>query len=295
VSARVGSAPDSWGVWFPSDPKQVDWPQFLDEVAQAGYEWIELGPYGYLPTDPARLRPEVDARGLRVAGGTVGGPLQHADALPGIREQALRVADLTAAMGGTTIVLLPGGYRGEGGAVVEPRNLEGDAWKILVDNTNALARAIVDRFPDLTIAFHPHGDSHVETPAQVEAFLADTDPAVIGLCLDTGHYAYRFGDNADLIRRHPTRIPYLHIKTVDGPMRQQANDQDLDFGTAVARGTFVEPPGGVIDFVALTRLLESLHFDGFAIVEQDLYPCAPDVPLPIAARTRRYLRDIGLG
>ncbi len=52
---------------------------------------------------------------------------------------------------------------------------------------------------------------------------------------------------------------------------------------------------GVIDFAALTRLLESLDFDGFAIVEQDLYPCAPDVPLPIATRTRRYLREIGLG
>ena len=52
---RVGSAPDSWGVWFPDDPQQVPWQRFLDEVAEAGYSWIELGPYGYLPTDPAKL------------------------------------------------------------------------------------------------------------------------------------------------------------------------------------------------------------------------------------------------
>src|SRR2546425_12847708 len=50
---RIGSAPDSWGVWFPDDEQQVPWRRFLDEVTEAGYEWIELGPYGYLPTDPA--------------------------------------------------------------------------------------------------------------------------------------------------------------------------------------------------------------------------------------------------
>src|ERR671926_892464 len=67
---RVGSAPDSWGVWFPDDSQQVPWQRFLDEVAEAGYEWIELGPYGYLPTDPARLRDEVGKRNLSVSAGT---------------------------------------------------------------------------------------------------------------------------------------------------------------------------------------------------------------------------------
>lgn len=51
--AMIGSAPDSWGVWFPDDSRQTPWQRFLDEVAAAGYTRIELGPYGYLPTDPA--------------------------------------------------------------------------------------------------------------------------------------------------------------------------------------------------------------------------------------------------
>ena len=61
MNVRIGSAPDSWGVWFPSDPKQTPWERCLDEIAEAGYEWTELGPYGYMPTDPAtaarRARP----------------------------------------------------------------------------------------------------------------------------------------------------------------------------------------------------------------------------------------------
>src|ERR1700683_5541711 len=69
----LGSCPDSWGVWFADDPLQTPWHRFLDEIADVGYEWLELGPYGYLPTDPARLADEVNARGLRVAGGLMDG------------------------------------------------------------------------------------------------------------------------------------------------------------------------------------------------------------------------------
>ena len=66
---RVGSAPDSWGVWFPQDDRQPPWRRFLDEVAEAGYEWVELGPYGYLPTDPEQLRDELGQRGLKLSAG----------------------------------------------------------------------------------------------------------------------------------------------------------------------------------------------------------------------------------
>src|SRR5437762_7978010 len=59
VKLRVGVAPDSWGIWFASDPLQTPWQRYLDEVAEAGYEYTELGPYGYLPTDPATLRGEL--------------------------------------------------------------------------------------------------------------------------------------------------------------------------------------------------------------------------------------------
>ena len=62
----VGSAPDSWGVWFPEDPGQTPYTRFLDEVAASGYTWIELGPFGYLPTDPKKLSDELESRGLKL-------------------------------------------------------------------------------------------------------------------------------------------------------------------------------------------------------------------------------------
>ncbi len=78
---RIGSAPDSWGVWFPDDPQQVPWERFLDEVSEAGYEWIELGPYGYLPTDPPASPTRPAARGLKVSAGTVFTGLHHGPAV----------------------------------------------------------------------------------------------------------------------------------------------------------------------------------------------------------------------
>src|SRR4051794_41923128 len=67
----LGTAPDSWGVWFAQDARQVGWKQYLDEVAAAGYLYTELGPQGFLPQDPAQLREELAARGLTVCGGAV--------------------------------------------------------------------------------------------------------------------------------------------------------------------------------------------------------------------------------
>lgn len=292
----LGTAPDSWGVWFPDDPKQTPWQRFLDEVVEAGYTWIEQGPYGYLPPDPDLIRREVDRRGLKIAGGTFGGALHKPSERAGLEEQVRQVGDQVAALGGEYLVLLPGSYRDEAGAITESPDLDADGWRTLVETTNLLGRQIQDRFGGrITMVFHPHADTHVEYAAQVERFLDDTDPAVVSLCLDTGHYAYRDGDPLDLMRRRPERIPYLHIKTVDAALRERVQQEDLGLPQAVQLGLFKEPDQGMIDFVAFKRVLDEVEFSGYAIVEHDLYPCGFDVPLPIAKRTRAYLTSIGLG
>src|SRR5260370_5115378 len=106
---RLGTCPDSWGVWFADDPLQTPWERFLDEVADVGYEWLELGPYGYLPTDPARLTDELSQRGLRVAGGTMHGHsgLHRTSEWPDIVRATRKVAQLTAAMGPQHVTSFP--------------------------------------------------------------------------------------------------------------------------------------------------------------------------------------------
>jgi inosose dehydratase len=165
-----------------------------------------------------------------------------------------------------------------------------------VESSNRLGRLALERFGGaLKVIFHSHADSHVETAEQVERYIAETDPAAVGICLDTGHYAYRWGDSIDLMQRHHDRIPYLHVKSVHGERLQEAHDRDLSFPQAVQLPVFCEPADGIIDWVRFKRLLDDLNFDGYAIVEHDLYPCEFDVPLPIATRTRAYLKSIDFG
>jgi inosose dehydratase len=286
---RLGSCPDSWGVWFADDPHQTPWHRFLDELAGAGYRWLELGPYGYLPTDPARLREEVGRRGLRVSGQAVFGGLHDAGRWANDLADARQVAELVTAVGGSHVVLLPADT-GPGAPELDPGQ-----WRTLVDRTAELGRILRDEH-GLAAVFHPHADSHVGTQPQVERFLADTDPDDVNLCLDTGHITYYRGDSLELIRRYPDRIGYLHLKQADPAVIEQVEAEGLSFAEAVRRGVMCEPPHGEPDLEALLDAVDR-HLDGerFAIVEQDLYPCDPDDPLPIAIRTCKYVRQLGVG
>ncbi|MEJ3652251.1 TIM barrel protein [Actinomycetes bacterium KLBMP 9759] len=292
---RLGTAPDSWGVWFADDPNQVPWDRFLDEAAAAGYEWIELGPYGYLPTDPERLRDELGRRNLRLSGGTVFTGLHRgADALDQAVEDCRREAELLAALGARHLVLLPEGYTDLDGRITQPVELAAEQWHDLTDGMSTLARTLHQEF-DVELVFHPHADSHVDTQPRVERFLHDTDPEHVALCLDTGHIAYCGGDNLAIIEAFPDRIGYVHLKQVDPVVAARARAEELGFAQAVALGAMVEPPTGVPAMPPLLDALARLDVDLFAIVEQDLYPCEKDVPLPIAARTATYLGGCGLG
>ncbi len=294
----LGSCPDSWGVWFADDPRQPPWQRFLDELAGVGYEWLELGPYGYLPTDPARLSDELDRRRLTVAGGTMHGEsgLHRRGDWPAIEAKTRKVAELTAAVGGRHLVFVPvPGYRDDTtGAYLEPAELTGAEWTTMVRAADELGRIVAGDY-GVALQFHPHADSHVETQDQTERFLADTDPRYVNLCLDTGHLAYRRADSVELIRRYPERIGYVHIKQMDPDVVARAEREDLAFGQAVALGASCEPPAGLPDVPSVVAALSELDTEMFVVVEQDMYPVDFDVPAPIAARTRDYLRTVGVG
>ncbi|GAA3269066.1 sugar phosphate isomerase/epimerase family protein [Streptomyces lavendulae] len=291
---RVGSAPDSWGVWFPEDPLQTPWERFLDEVADAGYEWIELGPYGYLPTDAARLAAETAKRGLRVSAGTVFTGLHHGPAVwEQTWEHVSRIAALTRDTGAEHLVVIPSFWRDDKtGAVLEDRDLTPDQWRELTSQTERLGREVRDRY-GLRIVVHPHADTHIDTPENVARFLDATDPALVSLCLDTGHYAYCGGDSVEAIETFGERIGYLHLKQVDPRVLAEVRAEQLPFGPAVARGVMCEPPSGVPALEPVLAAAQRLGVELFAIVEQDMYPCPPDRPLPIARRTRAHLRSCG--
>src|SRR5829696_4224526 len=215
---------------------------------------------------------------------------------PAIAAKTRKVAELTAAVGGRHLVFVPvPGYRDDTtGAYLEPAELAPDQWATMVRAADELGRIVAEEH-GLRLQFHPHADSHVETEEQTERFLADTDPRYVNLCLDTGHLAYRRADSAGIIRRHPDRVGYVHIKQMDPEGMDRAEKEDLAFGQAVALGASCEPPKGVPDVPSVLAALSGVEAQLFVVVEQDMYPVHFDVPAPVAARTRDYLRGAGVG
>jgi inosose dehydratase len=176
----------------------------------------------------------------------------------------------------------------------EGAELDPEQWQNLVSGTNELARVIKQEY-GVDLVFHPHVDTHVDTQERIERFLTDTDPQYVNLCLDTGHIAYCHGDNVQIVQRFPERITYVHLKQVDTEVRERVRRENLPLSEAVKLGAMVEPPYGEPDMPPLLKALAELDTDLFCVIEQDLYPVEPDVPLPIAARTAGYFVACGLG
>jgi inosose dehydratase len=286
----IGTAPDSWGIWFAEDPNQTPADRFLDEVVQAGYEWIEIGAYGYLSTDPVQLRDDLSSRGLKVSGGTAFARLQHPGTIDEVWEHVAPIASLTAAMGAEHVIVIPDLWRDDlTGKEKEPRELSPEQWTTLIEGHNELGRRMLEEY-GVHSQFHSHADSHVGYQRDVERFLNDSDPQYVNLCLDTGHIAYYGGDSVELINKYPDRIGYLHLKQVDPELAARVVAEDISFSQAVQMDVMVEPPLGVPDLAEVIAAANAaLDHPVYGIVEQDLYPCPPDKPLPIARRTYTYL------
>ena len=242
---RVGSAPDSWGVWFPDDSQQTHYARFLDEVAASGYQWIELGPYGYLPTDPKQLSDELAARNLKLSAGTVFEHLHQDNSWDAVWKQIEDVAKLTAAVGGKHVVVIPEMWRDPAtGEVLEDRNLTAEQWRKKTGGMNELGKAMFEKY-GVRAQYHPHADSHVDTEENVYRFLDGTDRRVREPV--PGHRTHQ------LLRRrqsgdHPARPRpdrYLHLKQVDPEVRAKVEAEDLPFGEAVKLGAMTEPPRGI--------------------------------------------------
>ncbi len=293
---HLGTAPDSWGVWNPGDdPLQTPWQRYLDEAQQAGYRYSELGPFGYLPTDPGIVREAYASRGLTLSGGTVFVALHKGrEALEKAKADCDAEMAVIGPNGARHLVILPEGFTDFDGNLVASPTLTDDEWASLNSGMSELGKYVTDNH-GAVLVFHTHADSHVGTQAEIERFLDGTDPETVQLCLDTGHVAYCGADNLKLIADYPDRIGYVHLKQVDPAIQARVREEKLGFAPAVRLGAMVEPPLGEPDMPSLIDALAALDRDLYCIVEQDMYPCDFDRPLPIAIRTQQYFKTCGLG
>jgi inosose dehydratase len=127
-----------------------------------------------------------------------------------------------------------------------------------VKEEGRMLNEIAKRVADLGIktGFHNHMGSMGQSPEQVDALLAATDPRYVKLELDVAHYVQGGGDPAAAIRKYHDRLLFLHLKDVE-PAATHSGYQFTELGQ------------GRVDFPAIFAALHAVQFRGWAIVELD--------------------------
>ena len=293
---QVATAPVSWGVMeVEGFSGQKSYGEVLDEMVQAGYTGTELGPYGFLPTDPKQLKRELATRGLSLLGGFVPLPLADVEQHEAAVLSAMEVARLLAQAGAPYMVLadaMDAARMAVAGSVDEDRDGMGaQAWEAAARLLTSLARAASAL--GLSPVFHHHCGTFIETPAEVDRLLAMTDPELLGLCLDTGHYFYGGGDPVECARVYGKRIRHLHLKDVQPSVLETVRRKRIPYLDAIRAGVFCELGEGGVDLTGVIHQLNAAGFSGWAVFEQDVDTSQPGCnPVKSATRSRAYLRKV---
>jgi inosose dehydratase len=278
----------------------IAYSRMLDELVETGYTGTELGDWGFMPTDPEVLRAELTQRGVVMLGAFVPVALKDAAAHESGVVSALKTARLLAAVATDPkpfLVLadnngsVPERTRNAGRITAELA-LSPAEWKTFAEGANKVASAVRAE-TGLRTVFHHHCAGYVETPEEISRFLDLTDPELVGLVFDCGHYVYGAGDGdviAGLERFHE-RVWYLHFKDCHPEVARQSRAEHWDYFQALRRGVFCELGKGSVDFPAVMRWLKAHDYNEYTLVEQDVLP-GMGTPKESARRNREYLRSI---
>ena len=298
---KVANAPCSWGViekTFESS-RSGDYRHVLNEMQQTGFRGTELGDWGFMPTDPLLLKDELDQRELSLVGSWVTSVLIDRNGHKKSAQRAGRTAGLLAAVGGTSPLIILGDnlfaydVRNQvAGRVAGRDGMTADQWAVFIDGLHLIAREVKEETGIRTV-FHPHCSTWIEAPWEISRLLELSDPELIGLCFDTGHYRFGGGEPIEGLKKHADRIRHVHFKDCDGQIAKTARNEKLEYNDAVVKGLFCELGKGEVDFHGIFNELRAIGYDDWVVVEQDVLPNMGS-PGEMAKRNREYLQSIGL-
>ena len=290
------TAPCSWGVWYPDGtPSGTPYPVFLDGAAQAGYEMLELGPDGYLPTDAGLLREELAARGLSICAGTACYVFEQYGSFADFRERVDALCRRLAPFNAPYLVVMD---ESDVGRYSEKKKDYPPAlWKKYFQMFKEMGEFTRAEHGIATV-FHPHIKSLVETEDEICRMMEYTG---LDLCFDVGHHAYVNGDGKrgetsalDFIRRYADRIAYLHFKNVDFNVLKKVREERLDSDAAFRLNVMGLLDEGIVEYNALKDLLDQIGFAGIGVVEQDLPNATTQEAFEMAKHNLDYLKEIGM-
>ena len=289
---KLGIAPIGWcNDDMPELGGECTFEQIVSEMALAGFTGCEIG--NKYPSDPEVLKKALDLRGMRIASRwyssfLISRPIEeeekdfiaNLDFLAAVGADRINVSEQSHSIQGKTdIPILTGNNK---------YIMNDEEWDRLCRGLDRLGRIAKDR--DFKLCFHHHMGTVVQTSEETDRMMSNTDPDLVFLCYDTGHFTFAGEDPLAMLKKYVDRVGHVHLKDMRMPVVEEVKKNGLSFLQAVRSGAFTVPGDGDVDFDPVFKVLADAGYRGWLLVEAEQDPAKAD-PLEYAIKGREYIRE----
>ena len=281
---KFSSCPGSWGIEDSENPENTPWGIVLDQISNIGFKALELGPYGYLPSEAAILTEELNKRNLQIVAGTLYDDLISEESFHRIVKKTHETCRILSSVP----IAAPLGSQKQSPpyyVIIDevkpereklPRSekapmLSSDLWQQMVSHIKEIAKISYDEYGVRSVIHH-HAGGYIDYLDEIDMILSDVSEDYVGLCFDTGHAYYAGIDPEQGIRRHASRIEYVHFKDVDKLVYDVVINENIGFYEACFKRLMCPIGEGALDYASIRRALIDIGYDGWITLEQDRHP-----------------------
>ena len=286
---KLGIAPIGWtNDDMPDLGAENTFQQCVSEMALAGFTGCEVG--NKYPKDPDVLKKALDLRGMQICNAwfstflttapyeeTEKGFIEHITFLKKMGAKVVGVSEQGHSIQGTDL------------PIFEKKYVMNDAeWELLTTGLNKLGKVAKDM--GIALTFHHHMGTVVQTAAEIDRMMENTDPELFSLLFDSGHLAYCGEDYMAVLKKYVKRIKHVHLKDIRPDVIAKVKAEHLSFLQGVRLGTFTVPGDGAIDFGPIFDVLAENGYEGYVLVEAEQDPAIAN-PLEYAIKARKYIAE----
>jgi len=288
---KLGIAPIAWtNDDMPDLGSENTFEQCVSEMALAGFTGSEVG--NKYPKDTKVLKHALDLRGVEICNQwfsafLITKPFEEVE-----KEFRAQLAFLKA-MGAKVIGASEQSYSVQGQMDTpvfgHKYEMNDEEWDTFCTGMNKLGKIAKEEY-GIALTFHHHMGTVVQSLAEVDRMMENTDPEYVSLLFDTGHFTYCGEDPLEVVKKYVHRIKHVHLKDIRPEVVEQVKKENMSFLAGVRAGAFTIPGDGCINYDPIFKVLEDAGYEGYMVVEAEQDPAKAN-PLEYAIRARKFIAE----
>ncbi len=288
---KLGIAPIAWtNDDMPDLGKENTYEQCISEMALAGFTGCEVG-NKYPRNDMDFLKKSLKLRNMQICNAWFSAFLTTKP-YEEVEKDFIEHITFLKEMGAKVVGISEQGHsiQGTDKSIFDDKYImNDDEWELLCTGVNKLGKVAKDM--GITLTFHHHMGTVVQTAAEIDRLMENTDPELFNLLFDSGHLAYCGEDYMYILRKYINRIKHVHLKDIRPEVIEKVKAEHLSFLQGVRLGTFTVPGDGAIDFKPIFDILDENGYEGYVLVEAEQDPAIAN-PFEYALKARKYINEV---